>query len=259
MLLHSITDARDGYDGVGITGSHGGMYAGWVAHRSRLRGAIFNDAGGGYRVNGVPAGVAGVVALATAGMAAAAVTHVSAEIGDARETLGGTIGTVNVLARALGVRAGMTARQAAQLLERAERGEGAFPPVAEGASEWFGAALLDSASLVAPQHRGRIVITGSHGGLVGGDATRAIKVPVRLAVFNDAGVGRNGAGLARIRVLEERNIAAAAVAHTTAPIGEARPMLDGRLAFVNAPAAALGLAIGSTLRDALAPLMSDRS
>ena len=254
-LLHSITDVRPEHDGVGVTGSHGGSYAAWVAHRSGLRTAIFNDAGRGLD----DAGVAGVMALGRAGMAAAAVTHVSAMIGDANETAGGTIGTANPLATVLGVEPGQSAREAAELLAKAERGEGTFPAVQEGRAEWHGVVLLDSASLVGPDDAGRIVVTGSHGGLIGGDATRAVKALVKLAVFNDAGFGKAGpggvaAGVARIRVLEGRGIAAAAIAHDSAPIGEARPMLDGRLSFVNAQAQAMGLKVGAVLADALRAL-----
>lgn len=254
--LHSITDVGDTHaDLVACTGSHGGLYAAWVAHHSPLRAAIFNDAGMGFE----GAGTAGVHRLAEAGMAAAAVTHTSARIGDAHETAGGTIGTVNALAERLGVRPGQNAAEAARLLATAQRGTGDFEGVSEGTGEWRTAkglvvTLLDSASLVGPGHVGGIVVTGSHGGLVGGDASRAIKAPVRLAVFNDAGVGKDEAGVERIRVLGARGVAAAAVSHDTAPIGLAAPMLDGTLSLANAPAEAMGLSAGERLRDALEEL-----
>lgn len=61
---------------------------------------------------------------------------------------------------------------------------------------------LDSASLVGPGDSGRIVITGSHGALIGGDPSRAIKAHARAAVFNDAGFGIDNIGVTRLPALE---------------------------------------------------------
>ncbi len=54
--------------------------------------------------------------------------------------------------------------------------------------------LLDSASLVNSKDTEKIVVTGSHGGLIGGDSRRALKARARIGVFNDAGVGIEGIG-----------------------------------------------------------------
>jgi hypothetical protein len=61
------------------------------------------------------------------------------------------------------------------------------------------------------------------------------------AVFNDAGVGRDDAGIAALGLLQGAAIAACTVAHTSARIGDARSTLeDGRLTHCNAAATALG-------------------
>jgi hypothetical protein len=112
---------------------------------------------------------------------------------------------------------------------------------------------LDSNSLVRAADAGAIVVTGSHGGLLGGRPESAIKAAVLAAVFNDAGIGVDAAGLGRLPVLAARGIAAATVAADSARIGEARSTWEtGLLSAVNAPAAAAGAAPGMTVRTFVA-------
>ena len=97
---------------------------------------------------------------------------------------------------------------------------------------------------------GEIVITGSHGGLIGGDPARALKAAARIAVFNDAGIGVDGVGITRLPALDGRGIAAVTVGSQTARIGDAASTLEtGVLSHVNRTAEAQGAQIGSTLRS----------
>ena len=113
------------------------------------------------------------------------------------------------------------------------------------------AVLLDSVSDVGAEHAGLIVVTGSHGGISA--AQFAAHVPALLYVFNDAGGGKDGAGIAGLARLEAAGIAACAVAHDSARIGEAVDTLQsGVIRHGNAPARALGLMPGQALRTALA-------
>jgi hypothetical protein len=74
----------------------------------------------------------------------------------------------------------------------------------------------------------------------------------KVAMFNDAGVGKEGAGIAAMAMLQARGCAAVTVAHTSARIGDARDTWEhGVLSHVNAAAQALGLAPGQALRDAM--------
>jgi hypothetical protein len=126
--------------------------------------------------------------------------------------------------------------------------EGAFLVIAEEPQVW----ALDSASLVAPEHKDAIVLTGSHGGLLGGRPETALKYDVRAAFYNDAGIGIDEAGVSRLPALDRRAIAAATVSAASARIGDARSTFeDGMLSRVNTSAAALGLAPGMTARDAV--------
>ena len=102
-----------------------------------------------------------------------------------------------------------------------------------------------------------IVVTGSHGGLLGGKPETAIKYDVLGALFNDAGIGKDEAGVSRLPALAARGIAAAAVAAASARIGDARSTYeDGIVSRVNTCAAALGLREGLSARDFVARLRS---
>lgn len=114
---------------------------------------------------------------------------------------------------------------------------------------------MDSISLVTPQDAGAIVVCGSHGGTSSGEI--ALEVPLAAVFFNDAGIGKDEAGIAALAMLAARGIPAGSVAHTSARIGDARDCWEnGVLSSVNAAAAALALANGQRLREALAALVS---
>jgi hypothetical protein len=113
--------------------------------------------------------------------------------------------------------------------------------------------LLDSVTQTAPEHAGLIVVTGSHGGASAAHYAR--KVAARLYVFNDAGVGKDEAGIAALALLDVHSLAAVTVSHVSARIGEARDTWEcGVISHVNACAAQLGLRSGEALRSAVASL-----
>lgn len=249
LLADTITRLAPGAAGaVVVTGSHGGVYAAYVARRDGVRAAIFNDAGGGKD----DAGIGGLAWLDAAGMAAATVAAASADIGDAADMLArGRISHANARAAALGVGPGMPCAAAASRLAAAPTPDGPFAPLAETRRVLAGGAhpvvLVDSAALVTAADAGAIVVTGSHGALFGGDPRNALKADAALALFNDAG---GGVGITRLPALEGRGIAAATVSAASARIGDARSTLvDGIVSAVNARAAALGGRVCMTARD----------
>ena len=110
--------------------------------------------------------------------------------------------------------------------------------------------LLDSVAEGGAAEKGALVVTGSHGGISA--ARYALTFYPRLVVFNDAGIGKDEAGIAGLWILEAAGVAAAAVAHTSARIGEARDALEnGVISRINAPARALGMVPGELLLKAL--------
>ena len=64
-----------------------------------------------------------------------------------------------------------------------------------------GVALLDSVTEVTVAHGGMVVVTGSHGGPSAG--RYALAVRTHLYVFNDAGVGKDAAGIVALAMLQE--------------------------------------------------------
>lgn len=113
-----------------------------------------------------------------------------------------------------------------------------------------GIVLLDSVTEVTAEHTGKVVVTGSHGGVSAG--RYAQEVAAQLYVFNDAGVGKDGAGIAALAMLDATGQAALAVAHTSARIGEALDAWStGVISKVNGAAAALGFSEGQRLREAV--------
>lgn len=259
LLLDSITDADAASAGrVVVSGSHGGLYPAAVASKWGIRAVLFNDAGIGFE----EAGVAGVLKLAEAGMASAATDCLSCRIGSAADAVArGRISVVNAVAGGLGLIAGMRVSDALAALDGAPAPAAKLPPVAEARrnetlpESGRTVSLLDSASLAVPEDAGGIVITGSHGGLIGGDPARALKADARLAVFNDAGVGIDGIGITRLPALDQRRVAAVTVDCRTARIGDAASALEtGVISHVNKTAESQGAQKGAGLRDWLETL-----
>lgn len=112
---------------------------------------------------------------------------------------------------------------------------------------------VDSASKFGAPHAGRVVLCGSHGALY--PAWLAARAGVRAAVFHDAGIGRNAAGIAGIAWLSGLGIAACAVDHRSARLSDAADMFArGVLSTANDAAAALGCQPGMRVPEALACL-----
>src|SRR6267154_6727581 len=83
--------------------------------------------------------------------------------------------------------------------------------------------------------QGAVVVNASHGGIYA--AYLAAKLKAAAAIFNDAGVGRDRAGIGGLNYLQEFGIAAATVGHNTARIGDGADMVaSGIITHANGPA-----------------------
>jgi hypothetical protein len=242
-----------------VCGSHGGLYAAWLAASAGVRAIVLNDAGIGRH----SAGIAGVMWLGGLGIAACAIDYRSARIADGPDMLdSGKVSMVNDVAASHGCLPGHTCRQVVRCLhEGSEEVHGPVPELGEtrlriansGHREVW---ALDSVSLSRPEDRRAIVVTGSHGALLarGGDSTP--QVDVFAAFFNDAGGGKDDAGYSRLPVLDERGIAGATVSCNSARIGDGRSTYDtGVLSRINEVARRLELREGMSAREAVARLV----
>ncbi len=114
---------------------------------------------------------------------------------------------------------------------------------------------MDSITMVTPEDAGAIVVSGSHGGASSG--AYALEVPLRAAFFNDAGIGKDEAGVVALQMLQSSGVAAGTVSHRSARIGDARDCWEnGVISRCNAAARALGIEPGASLRVALSGLVS---
>jgi hypothetical protein len=238
-----------------VTGSHGGRYAAHLTLKAHPRAVIHNDAGIGKDEAGIA-----VIAMAEAlGVAAATASHTSCRIGDAADMMArGVISRANVPAAMLGVVPGMACREAGVRLLAAHPGHRDPEPCEETrrAIEQAGwrrrIVLVDSASLIGPEDADQIIVTASHGALVGGDPAMALRVDAFAAVFSDAGVGMDAAGISRLPALDARGIAGIAVSAASARIGEAMSVYEeGIVSHLNATAHRLGVRAGEPVRPCL--------
>jgi hypothetical protein len=110
--------------------------------------------------------------------------------------------------------------------------------------------IMDSITKVTPDDNGANVVSASHGGASSGEF--ALEVPLASVFFNDAGVGKDRAGIAALDMLQARGIAAGTICHETGRIGDCQDMWDeGVISHANKIAIARGLKPGLRVKTAL--------
>lgn len=242
-----------------ISGSYGGPYNAWHAVKKGARAVILNDAGVGLN----RAGISGLDWLDGLGIPGATADCMSCHIGDGDHALAhGRISFANATALALGCRVGDTVRAATETLRTTPHRDIAPPPIEGGkrfviseASVQRRVLGLDAAPLLEPSDAGAIAITGSHAALFRGRPDNVISVALFAAFFNDAGVGLDNAGIARLADLDGRAMIAATVSAQSAEIGHARSSYaTGVVSFVNETGRRAGLEPGQKLSDSIARL-----
>jgi len=255
LVFDSVTKLPEEAQGaVVVGGSHAAVYAAYMSAKFGCRAAIHHDAGIGRD----EAGVGGLAYADGLGMAMAAVATASARIGDGQDLMArGVISRANALAAGCGVEPGMSCREAAERLKQAPWPHAQPPTKGEARHLIEGIVCLDSATLLVPYDRDRIVATGSHGALNSARATAPFRP--RLLMFNDAGFGADRGGVLALSALDREGIAALAVAAHSARIGDGRSTLqDGMVSAINDAAYQLGARVdGSAL--ALARAVAEKA
>ncbi|MEA2744663.1 MAG: hypothetical protein QOG73_3608 [Acetobacteraceae bacterium] len=243
-----------------ISGSYGGEYNAYHAAKWALRGIVLNDAGIGRD----DAGISGLPYLDRIGLAAATADAQTCHIGDGDDMLAhGIISFVNQSAARLGCAVGQTVRTCAEAMRQGNVVDVAPPEIAGGkrfvVHDVPGepcVICLDAAPMLQPEDAGAIVITGSHAALFRGQPDDVIKPDVAVIFFSDAGVGKDQAGIKRLRLLDQRRIAAGTASAASAPIGFARAIYeDGILSHVNETAAGLGAQPGMAIKAFVGQLL----
>lgn len=117
VIADSATSISEGNKSdIFICASHCGVNVGQYAAQANVKGLIGNDAGKGLE----DAGVAGLKVIDEKGIPGAAVSAMTAEIGVGPTTYEtGVISTVNKAAQKIGVKPGMSAKEAAEVMLQA--------------------------------------------------------------------------------------------------------------------------------------------
>src|SRR6266571_3912230 len=236
LVTDSVTMlGTDAHGRAVLAASHGGIYAAYLAAKAGVKAAILSDAGVGRE----RAGIGGL----------------------------GFLEQMGVPAAAAGLRVGMHASVALDLLAASDGPPSPAPAPRQETRHRFAAAevpgvavlALDSASLVTPDDAGAIILTGSHGALLGGRPETAMKVAVFAAVYNDADRGIDDCGISRLPALDARHIAGTTVSAWSARIGDGLSTYrGGMVTAVNETAARCGGEIGIPAAELVARLIAAR-
>src|SRR5690242_18055324 len=117
------------------------------------------------------------------------------------------------------------------------------------------AVVADSITRVGPEAAGAVVVNASHGGVYA--AYLAAKLGAAAAIFNDAGIGRDRAGIGGLDYLQQLGVPAATVGHDSARIGDGADMIaHGVITHANGLAMSFGVHAMQSCRDAAAALQN---
>ena len=265
VVLDCVTHLASCHAGeVAYCGSDGGIYNAHCAASAGIGAVIFNDAGIGRE----RAGVAGLALLEKLDVPAAAISHLSARIGDGKDGVArGVLTTVNGPAAKLGLKVGQSCHDALILLSAAKLGTAPLPVPLGGSRfeakemrSWFTKVMvMDAIALVKPEDKSQVVVAASHGGVIGNRSDLAIEHPVFACVMIDADRGIDNAGTRRLPALDEKGIAAACASAFSCRVGDGRSLWDdGFISTVNEMAQRHGGMIGQSTKQFVAAMVSAR-
>jgi len=112
--------------------------------------------------------------------------------------------------------------------------------------------IVDSLSEVKKAEKGDVIVCGSHGGKSVADYIINNNLfEIGGLIVNDAGIGKNEAGIFALKYLEKYNIPVAAVSHYSAKIGDGEDVYEnGIISKVNSIALDKGVRIGMKAKEA---------
>jgi hypothetical protein len=111
--------------------------------------------------------------------------------------------------------------------------------------------LLDSITAIDASALDAVIVSGSHGGRSSTGFAIDNQERPRIVFFNDAGVGKDNAGIYCLEAMQALDLACACYAYTSARIGEAQDGYShGVVSFVNPLAAKLGVSAGMSVMTA---------
>lgn len=238
---------------------------GTFAHKLKNGGvkAVFlNNAGIGKH----QAGISGLPHYAAKGILACAVDHYSAEIGVAADTwASGIISHTNSLAEEAGIRVGDSVQNAVakilpvinQLTSIQNTTTVESSKVNKNHQKLFQIEIAvktitvtDSITFLNESNAGDIVVCGSHGGVSAGHYAQ--KHQLKAVFFNDAGIGKNNAGIKSLDSLSDVGILACTIDCMSAEIFNGQDVLDnGIISVCNQLALSRNIRVNMTVKEAI--------
>lgn len=116
--------------------------------------------------------------------------------------------------------------------------------------------IMDSIAYINDENEGDVIVCGSHGGR---SATEhAVKFKPQGIIFNDAGKGKDDAGIRGLDSLDRAGIMGATVDTFSARIGEGLDSYNsGVISAVNQKAIQVGIEIGISAKEAALKMLSE--
>lgn len=227
LLLDSLGDLQaNNTNPILVCGSHCGGNEELARHvkNCHVSAVFLNNAGVGKN----QAGIRGLSYYDVEDIMACAVDRYSAEIGISNDTWeSGIISHIGAKAKAVGIQIGDSVKEAVAKLNHLipvsvpakEKMNLELPTTAQvedsaGKTELkkqkqiqvagVAVTVADSITFLNKSNLGDIVVCGSHGGMSAGDYAK--KYEVKAVFFNDAGIGKNNAGIKSLESLNEAGI-----------------------------------------------------
>jgi uncharacterized protein YunC (DUF1805 family) len=274
VLLDSLGDLQPSNTRpILVCGSHCGGNRELAAHvkKCRVKAVFLNNAGVGKN----QAGIRGLTHYEAETVWACAVDNHSAEIGIACDTYeSGIISHMTLQADAVGIQVGDSVKDAlariighglpsqqaagASALDRQEKSsKESLKKQTRVQMDGICVTVADSITFLNGSNAGDIVVCGSHGGLSAGNYAK--KYGVKAVFFNDAGIGKNNAGVKSLAFLNEAGIFACTVDCMSAEIFNGQDVLDnGIISVCNQLAKNRNIQAERTVKEAVQLLRQDK-
>jgi uncharacterized protein YunC (DUF1805 family) len=269
ILLDSLGDLQpDNTSPILVCASHCGDN-GTFAQKLKschVNAVFLNNAGVGKN----QAGISGLAHYDAEGILACAVDHNSAEIGVAADTWeSGIISHINTLAENAGIKIGDSVQDAVakiinypSLTQNNKNFESLSNDKEENTSkvdlkkqfqtqlDGVSITVTDSITFLNESNAGDIVVCGSHGGVSAGHYAQ--KYQLKAVFFNDAGIGKNNAGIKSLDTLSDAGILACTVDCMSAEIFNGQDVLEnGIISVCNQLAKSRNIKEKMTVKEAI--------
>lgn len=275
VLLDSLGDLQPGNTiPILVCGSHCGGNSDLARQVKNcgVKAVFLNNAGVGKN----QAGIRGLTYYEAENILACAVDHNSAEIGISRDTWeSGIISHTSPQAEAAGIQTGNSVKEAVAKIshivkhssstQKSERFESQNRRESEGSKkglkkqikaqiESVDITIADSITSLTENNFGDIVVCGSHGGVSAGEYAQ--KYRLKAVFFNDAGIGKNNAGIKSLGTLNEAGILACTVDCMSAEIFNGQDVLDnGSISVCNQLAKTRNIKESMNVKEAIKSMM----